>query len=113
MIELYKIIIVIICLVFIVDRLKKRINKEPRQSLLKIFTTLFIWGGIIIITLIPSTYDHLMQLLGAKNDKNSLVLFGFIILLVFIYKILSIIERIEKNITEIIRHDSLKGIKKK
>lgn len=109
----YKLIILLTCTMFILDRVRKRVNNEPRQSTLKLLATIIVWGGLIVITIVPSLYTQMIKFLGAENDKNSLMIFGFFILLILIYKILSIIERIEKNITDLVRDDSLRDIIKK
>jgi len=104
----YQIIVTGISLYFIFDRIKKRLSKEPRQSFLKVIATIILWSSVICITLFPGLLDVLTQIIKIDKDDNSIIGVILIFSLVLFFKILSIIERIEKNITELVRRESLK-----
>ncbi len=111
--SIYQIIIVVISGVFTFDRAYKYINKEHGQSFFKFISTFIIWGTISIIILFPDIVYYLNKKLGTGESLNTLIFIGFILLFVIIYKLLNTIERIERNITEIIRSEALSEIKNK
>lgn len=110
---IYQIIVIFISFYFITDRIKKRIAKEPRQSFLKITTTIVLWSTVILITLIPKIFDHIVTLLGLEKNGNSVLGIVLIFSLILFFKMLSIIERIENNITELVRKEALNDLEKK
>lgn len=110
---IYQIIVIFISSYFIVDRIKKRIAKEPRQSFLKVTTTIVLWSTVILVTLIPEIFDHVVTLVGLEKNGNSVLGIVLIFLLILFFKMLSIIERIENNITELVRKEALKNLEKK
>lgn len=111
--SIYQAIVTIISLYFIVDRIKKRIAKEPRQSVVKVLTTIILWSSVIFITLFPNLFDTLSMFVGFDKSGNSIIGIILIFSLILFFKILSIIERIEKNITELVRKESLKNFEEK
>jgi hypothetical protein len=46
------------------------------------------------------------------KDGNSIILMGFVIVFLILLRMLSIIERIERNITDLVRRDALEDLKK-
>ena len=110
---IYQIIVTLISLYFIGDRIKKRIAKEPRQSFLKVLTTIVLWSGVIFITLFPTTFNTLTDFVGLDKSGASVIGIILIFSLVLFFRILSFVERIEKNITELVRKESLKDFEKK
>lgn len=111
-VSVYQILISALSLFIMVDRTTKYLRKETRQSLLKFIVIFAIWAAILIIALFPPILKFVMGRLGLGEGLNGLIFFGFIIIFSLIYKLLNIIERIERNITEIVRKEALKKIDK-
>ncbi|MDO8658007.1 MAG: DUF2304 family protein [Candidatus Levybacteria bacterium] len=110
-ISIYQIGIILISFFFIVNKLAKFFKREQRESVLKLTTTLFIWFAIIIFSLFPPLARQVSQRLGFGENLNTLIFLGFVIVFILIFKLLGIIENIERAITEIIRKEALKDIK--
>lgn len=108
----YQLIILGISLYFISQSLIRFLKKERRQSLVKFSVTITIWVGILIFTIFPSLAHYISSGLGMGENLNTLIFTGFIILLLLIFKLLSIIENIEGHITEIVRKETLREIEK-
>ena len=109
-IYLYQIIIILIAGYFIVNRIIKFLKKEKSQSLIKLAATIIIWTSVIFISFFSKTLTNFLNNLGL--GVFSLIFIGFIIVFILIFRLLSFIEIIEKNITEIVRKEALKDLSK-
>jgi hypothetical protein len=106
----YQIVLLIISLLFLFDRLQKFIKKEPRQSLLKLLASIIIWSSILILTIVPSLASEITKLAGAHDQFEALILIGFTVVFMVIYKLLAVIEKLDKNITELVRKEALRDV---
>lgn len=76
-------------------------------------TLLIIWSGILILSLFPEITHLVNRLLGMGDNLNTLIFIGFIIVFAAIYKLLTVIERTEQSVTELVRQEALKELKTK
>ncbi len=83
-------------------------KKEVGKSLLKLLITIFIWGAVFIISLFPDFAYFISEKLGMGKNLNTLIFFGFVVVFMILFKILSLIEKIERQITNIIREIAIK-----
>ena len=109
----YQIGLALISLIIIVQRIIRFIRREHAQSIFKLFTVIFVWGGIGAIALFPSIAHFIRSTFGFGENFNTMIFIAFVILFVLFFKILSIIEKIENSITEIVRKEALGGMSKK
>jgi len=96
-------ILIGLALFFIVDRFVRFIKKETGQSFYKLFSTFLIWGAVLIISIFPDFAYFISSKLGMGKNLNTLIFFGFVVVFMILFKILSAIEKIEKEITKIVR----------
>lgn len=106
--NIYQLTVLIIAAYFIFDRLKKKLTNKPGQSLLKVTATVLMWSTVIAITLSPHIFDGLTKKIGIGDSSSSIISLIVMFFLILFFKIISIIERIESNITEIVRKEALK-----
>jgi hypothetical protein len=66
-----------------------------------------------IIAIFPEVTSMLAKLVGLQGNINAVILTGFILIFLMIFKLLSAIERLEQNISELTRKESLKEIDNK
>lgn len=97
---------------FIVKSTLKFFRKETRQTAVKYLTTVFVWLCIIVIPMFPIQTQNMLNSIGLHNQSDILYILIFLVF-ILLFKIISIIEGLEKKITEIVRYDALKEFFKK
>ena len=66
-----------------------------------------IWGGIAVFALWPSLAREITYALGMGENLNTIIFIAFIVLFTLVFRLLTLIERLESDITSIIRKDAL------
>ena len=89
------------------DFKKKRIS---RSSFIFWFC---LWLIILIVAFIPQVTNFLAGLIGVKRGTDVATYFSILIIFFILFKIISRLERINQEITEIIRHITFKRQDKK
>ena len=108
--QFYQIAILGISCLMIFFGLEKFIKRKPGQSLIKLIVRIIVWGGMSAVALFPSFTNYLAQFIGIEGNVNAVVLTGFLLVFLIIFKILSVVERIEQDITRLTRREALKKI---
>ena len=88
------------------------IRGKSGQTIYKLSIRIIVWGGMVFVSLFPKMISLLAKTLGIIDNMNAVILTGFLLIFIMIFKLLSSIERLEQNISEITRKESLKEIKK-
>lgn len=99
----YQIIVVVVAAVMLLQGLRRIFLHLNGQSTLKILARIVVWGGMIVVALFPSITDKIAQFIGMEGNINAVILIGFILVFVIIFRILSIIERIERDLSILTR----------
>jgi len=111
-IYLYQIIVVAISATMIHKGVSNFIKKETGQTFLKLFTRIFVWGGIATVAIFPKITNVFAEIIGLKGNINAVILTGFLLVFLMIFKLLSAIEKLEQNISKLTRKEALKDLKK-
>lgn len=106
-------VLVLISLFFLGNRIVKYIRKERTQTVFKLLLTIIIWGGILFTSLFPELVHTVSRNLGLGENLNTLIFFGFVVVFVILFKLLSSFESLERQLTELVRKEALKEIFKK
>lgn len=112
-IHLYQIIVTVISTVMIYQGVARYAKQESGQTIFKVFVRLCVWGGMIGITLFPNLTNIIADFIGLQGNINAVILTGFLLVFLMIFKLLSAIERLEQNITEVTRKKALSTLKQK
>ena len=110
--HLYQIIIVAISASMIFQGIRNYIRGKSGQTIYKLSIRIIIWGGMAAVAIFPSLTSTLAKIIGLEGNINAVILAGFLLIFLMIFKLLSAIERLEQDISIITRKDSLKEIKK-
>jgi len=106
-IHLYQIVVVAISSVMLVQGIKEFSKRETGQTVLKLLVRLIVWGGMAIIAIYPNFTYQISKIIGIEDNINAVILTGFLFVFLIIFKLLSAIEKLEQNISEIARKESL------
>lgn len=109
-ISIYRVILGAISIFFLIERSLFYIRKENRKSFLKLLATIIIWGSIFIFSFFPTVAHMISQKLGLGENLNTLIFSGFVFVFVIIFKILNKIEKLEFNISKIVREEALEEL---
>ncbi|HBP00668.1 MAG: hypothetical protein UY41_C0031G0004 [Candidatus Moranbacteria bacterium GW2011_GWE1_49_15] len=110
-IHVYQIIMILVAIVMISQGVKNYIRGRSGQTLYKLAIRIVVWGGMGLIAIFPDFSNFLANIVGIKGNINAVILTGFILTFLMIFKLLSAIERLEQQISEVTRDDSLKELK--
>ncbi len=89
------------------------VQGKSGQTFLKVFVRIIVWGGMCTIALFPKATNILADIFGLKGNINAVILTGFLLIFLIIFKLLSAIERLEQGLSEVTRKEALKEIDKK
>lgn len=106
-IHLYQVIVVGISSVMLYLGIKEFVNREAGQTVLKLTVRLTVWGGMALIAIYPDFTLVLARIMGIVDNFNAVILMGFLMVFLMLFKLLSAIEKIEQNISEITRKEAL------
>jgi len=107
-----QIILIILSSAMILQGLIQYIKREKRQTFFKVAMSVVVWGGILTFTLFPSFSHTITRGFGFGENLNTLIFLGFVVMFLVITKIIRIIERLEGNISEIVRKEALNKLEK-
>ena len=106
-VQLYQVVVVAISSVMLYLGIKEFVNRETGQTVLKLLVRLVVWGGMGLIAIYPDVTLILAKIMGVVDNFNAVVLMAFLLVFLLIFKLLSAIEKIEQNISELTRKEAL------
>lgn len=110
---LFKISVAIFSFGLFLNGLMKFLSGRRNQTVFKFLANSTVWLAISLSSLFPSHVRIISQKLGFGESLNTFIFIGFIIVFVILFKLISIIERTERNISEIVRKEALSKISQK
>ena len=111
-ISIYQIILGLVALAFIINGLLKFLKRAQGQTFFKLAVTIFIWGAVFAFALFPRASHTISEKIGLGENLNTLIFIGFVVIFLILFKMLNIIERAERNISEIVRKEALDKLEK-
>jgi hypothetical protein len=68
---------------------------------------LIVWGGMALIAIYPDFTLVIARILGVVDNFNAVVMMGFLLVFLLIFKLLSALEKVEQNVSELARKEAL------
>ncbi len=110
--HIYQIVISIISAIMIFKGFENFLKGKEGQTLLKLSVRILVWGGMALIAIFPGFTNNLAHFIGMEGNINAIILTGFILVFLLIFKLLSAIERLEQDLSVLTRNETLKDIEK-
>ena len=109
-IQLYQIGVLTLSAVMLFFSIRGFIIREPGQTLFKFLVRLAVWGGLGVIAIYPNLTRVIAHIMGFEDNINAVILIGFLFTLLVVFKLLSAIDKIEQNVSELTRKIALKDL---
>lgn len=106
-IHLYQVLILGLSSVMLFQGIKNFCKRESGQTFLKLAVRIIVWGGLALLAVYPNSTMFIARYLGIVDNINAAILIGFILVFLIIFKLMSAIEKIEQNISELTRREAL------
>jgi len=110
--SLINLALVAVASLFLINGIVRFFKGEERQTLFKLFAYLVIWGSILTFGLFPQASRSISQFLGFGENLNTLIFLGFVIVFFALFKLVNAVERLERNISEIVRREALEKLER-
>ncbi len=88
--------------------IKEFAKREAGQTVLKLLVRIVVWGGMAVIAIYPDLTYSFSQIVGIEDNITAVIVTGFLFVFLLIFKLLSAIEKLEQNVSELTRRDSLR-----
>lgn len=111
-VHLYQIIVTLIAAVMIYQGIDNFLKGKNHPTVLKLLIRIIVWGGMALVALFPAITYWGAKIIGIEGNMNAVILTAFILVFLIIFKLLSAIERIESQISDLVRKESLKDLRK-
>lgn len=111
-IQLYQAVVTIVAGFMLYQGIENYMKGKASQTFLKLLVRIVVWGGMAVVALFPNATNLIADIIGLEGNINAVILTGFILVFLIIFKLLSAIERLEQQISELTRTESLKQLNK-
>lgn len=105
--QLYQVVILILAGFMLYQGIGDFLKGKNHQTILKLGVRLIVWGGMATIVLFPDFSNVLADIIGIQGNINAVILTGFILVFLMIFKLLAAIERLEQQMTLLTRQKTL------
>jgi len=109
---IYLQLLVTIFIVFIL--LKLFLQKQKNKiSLLSFLIWVLLWLIVLVVFWIPDSTSYLAAWLGIGRGADLVVYVSILVIFYMIFKIFVRLNKIEEDITKVVREDAIKNVKEK
>lgn len=106
----YQVIILIVCGLLILRSLYLFIRKK--KGFREVVLAVLIWGSVSLISLFPIILQEFAHILGFELGVNALLVISTIVILFMLLRATLRMDRLQNDITKLVREMALKEIKK-
>jgi hypothetical protein len=104
--------LVLVASLYMIKSVVRFFKREERQTFFKLASYLVIWGSILTFGLYPQVTRTISHRLGFGDNLNTLIFLGFVIVFIALFKLVNAVERLERNISEIVRREALEKLER-
>ncbi len=99
--------IIIIVVVLIISRIFLQFKSKKINLRELVFWTV-LWLLLVVVVLLPQTVNLLADYMGVGRGVDVVIYLSIIVLFYIIFRIFARLEKLERDITKIVRHLALK-----
>jgi len=99
-------VVLIIFILFVISRIAMRFKAGDMTGREFIIWMIF-WLSVAVATILPQKTDLIAQKVGVERGADLLVYLSIVVLFFIVFKILVKLEKIDKDITKIVRDDAI------
>ena len=107
-VHLYQIVVVLLSSILLFLGITAFVPREAGQTFLKLLVRIVVWGGMALVAVYPNFTYYLSRIVGIEDNITAVIVTGFLFVFLLIFKLLSAIEKLEQNVSELTRRESLK-----
>ena len=111
-ITLPQVVLALVAAAGLVNGVVKYVTKERSQTVFKLVASVLVWGSIGVFSLSPEWAHTVSRWAGFGENLNTLIFIGFIVVFAILFRLLAIIERIERSLSEMVRQKALEDVDK-
>lgn len=108
--QLYQVAVLLLAGFMLYQGVSNFLKGKDNQTFLKLAVRLIVWGGMITIVLFPGWSNVLAGIIGIQGNVNAVILTGFILVFLMMFKLLAAIERLEQQVTAVTRENAIKDL---
>jgi hypothetical protein len=109
-IRIFQLVIILISAFMLGQGLVNYFSRKTGQTFLKLFVRVIVWGGLMFLGFFPDSTITVAHALGIIDNMNAVIMIGFLITFLMIFKLLSAIERLEQQLSVLTRKEALKEL---
>ena len=109
-VNLYQVVIFALSAMMLIKGVQDYFSQRMGQTFLKLAVRVIVWGGMGLIAIYPNSTVHFARFIGVVDNINAAILTGFVLIFLIIFKLMSAIEKLEQNISELTRKDALRDL---
>ncbi len=110
-VEIYQWLVPLIGLIYIIRTVRQYLNKK--RSIRNMVVWVIFWVTIMLLAIIPNEISFkIADLLGFKSNVNAIIFVALGLLFLLVFYLSSTIERLENQITELVRKMALEDKEK-
>src|SRR3990167_8753928 len=102
-----QIILALVALALMAHAIARFVRRERGNNIVKLVGSLVLWGAVVTFALFPLVPRQITQTLGLGTNLNTLIFAGFVEVFLLIARLTGAVERLDRTITEIVRHEAL------
>lgn len=106
----YQLIILLLCAFLILRTIYLFLIKK--KGIREVFLAIVIWGSFSLISLFPVVLQNFAHILGFELGVNALLVISTIIIFFILLRTLLRMDKMQQDITKLVREIALKEIKK-
>ena len=69
--------------------IKDFVKREAGQTFFKLSVRIIVWGGMALVAIYPDFTRVLAKIIGIEGNINAVILTGFLLIFLLIFKLLS------------------------